>query len=84
MAKITLLAPDPADPSPYADPVFVWDNKDAPGQRYDVWVLPKGGDQLTAKPLYVAKDTGLFLSFFLPFNLLGITLLLPSSSSSGI
>ena len=57
MAKITLLAPDPADPSPYADPVFVWDNKDAPGQRYDVWVLPKGGDQLTAKPLYVAKDT---------------------------
>lgn len=57
MAKVTLLAPDPADPSPYADPVFVWDNKDAPGQRYDVWVLPKGGDQLTAKPLYVAKDT---------------------------
>jgi hypothetical protein len=57
MAKVTLLAPDRADPSPYADPVFVWDNKDADDQRYDVWVLPKGSDQLTAKALYVAKDT---------------------------
>ena len=34
-----------------------------------------------SEALYVAKDTGLLLSFFLPFNLLGITLLLRSSSS---
>ncbi len=55
-AKVALLAPNPAVPSPFVDPIFVWESEDKPGQQYDVWILPEGGDQFTSKPLYVAEN----------------------------
>jgi len=56
VADVELLAPDPSAPSPFADPVFVWESGDESGQRYDVWILPEGGDQLESEALYLAED----------------------------
>lgn len=56
MAKVALLAPNPGAPSPFVDPIFVWESRDEPGQQYDVWILPEDGDQITTKPLYVAEN----------------------------
>jgi len=56
VAQVSLLAPTPDSPSAFADPVFVWESGDPPGQRYDVWILPEGGDQLESEALYVARE----------------------------
>lgn len=54
MARITITSPGDlvADPRPG----IAWSSKDAPGQLYDVWILPEEGDFLTAPALFAAKD----------------------------
>jgi hypothetical protein len=53
MARIIITSPGDlvADPRP----TIAWSSKDAPGQRYDVWILPEEGDSLTCPALFTAK-----------------------------
>lgn len=53
MAQIIITSPGDlvADPRP----TIAWSSKDAPWQRYDVWILPEEGDSLTCPALFTAK-----------------------------
>jgi len=52
-AQVALTSPAAAISD--TQPVIAWTSKDKPGQKYDVWILPAGGDYLKAPALFIAK-----------------------------
>ena len=55
-ANIRLISPQSVADS--TRPVIAWESKEPPGQLYDVWILPAGGDYLSkekAPALFEAK-----------------------------
>ena len=54
VAKVVITSP--GDFIATTRPRIAWTSKDAPGQRYDVWILPAEGDYLSAPPLFAAKS----------------------------
>ena len=53
VANVALTSPAAAISD--TQPVIAWTSKDKPGQKYDVWILPAGGDYLKAPALFIAK-----------------------------
>lgn len=53
----------PGDVISETQPRIAWTSRDAPGQKYDVWILPAEGDHLTAPALFVAKSVTSPISF---------------------
>lgn len=60
-ARVVITSP--GDVISETQPRIAWTSKDAPGQKYDVWILPAEGDHLTAPALFVAKSVTSPVSF---------------------
>lgn len=55
-ATARVVITSPADEITDTSPRIVWNSKDKPGQKYDVWILPGGADHLIVPALFVAKS----------------------------
>ena len=51
-AQVTITSP--GDEIGSTQPSIAWTSRDAPGQQYDVWILPAEGDHLTVPALFKA------------------------------
>jgi hypothetical protein len=60
-ARVVITSP--GDVISETQPRIAWTSKDAPGQKYDVWILPAEGDHLTTPALFVAKNVTSPVSF---------------------
>ena len=54
VARVVITSP--GDTIASTRPTIAWTSKDAPGQRYDVWILPANGDHLKVPALYKAEN----------------------------
>lgn len=54
VARVVITSP--GDIISTTRPRIAWTSKDAPDQRYDVWILPAEGDHVTAPAMFVAKN----------------------------
>jgi hypothetical protein len=51
-----VVVTSPGDEIQSTRPRIAWTNRDAPGQRYDVWILPGSGDPLTVPALFKKEN----------------------------